>query len=108
MNDKNEVLRRIDELCEERGWTHYMLAKNSNIPYSSINNMFRRNTYPSLPIMFKLCEGLRIHISDFFKDPGRNELVLSSDETKLVNGFRRLGFHDQELILIYLKGLNKL
>lgn len=108
MNEQNEVLQKIDELCKERNWTHYALAKNSGIPYSSINNMFRRNTYPSLPIMFKLCEGFRIHISDFFKDPGRNELTLSQEETDMISRFRCLGFHDQELVMVYLKGLSKM
>ncbi len=108
MNDKNEILTRIDELCQERGWTHYALAKSANIPYSSINNMFRRNTYPSLPILIKLCDGFHIHISDFFKDQGREELTLSQPEIKLVSEFRCLGFHDRELVIAYLQGLCKM
>lgn len=105
--EKNEVLQRIDELCRQRGWTHYTLAKNSHVPYSSINNMFHRNTYPSLPILFKLCDGFCIHVSDFFRDRERTDYTLSGDETSLIDDFRALGFHDRELVLAYLKGIQK-
>lgn len=106
-NELNEVLLRINELCEKRKWSHYTLAKNSNVPYTSINNMYHRNTYPSLPILFKLCDGLRIHVSDFFLDSDRTDYSLSDSETSLISGFRSLGFHDQELLMAYLKGLQK-
>lgn len=102
---KNEVLQRIDELCEKRSWTHYALSKYSNVPYSSISNMYRRNTYPSLPVLFKLCDGLQIHTSDFFRDPARTDYLLTRQESVFIELFRSLEFRNQELVLAYLQGL---
>lgn len=104
---KNQVLQRIDELCDQRGWTHYSLSKYSDVPYSSINNMYRRNTYPSLPLLFKLCNGLQIHTSDFFRDPARNDYLLTRQEGAIIELFRSLEFRNQELVLAYLQGLKK-
>ena len=33
------VNARIKELCEERGFSYYELAKRSDIPYSTLNTM---------------------------------------------------------------------
>ena len=65
---KNKILMRIDALCRERSWSHYQLAIVSGISASTINNMFRRNSYPSFPdhdkdIFLAYLHGL-MHLSD--------------------------------------------
>lgn len=42
-------LDRIEELCNDRGWSHYRLAKEMDISPNSIGNLFRRTTVPSIP-----------------------------------------------------------
>ena len=59
----NDVLLRIEELLKIRQWTHYRLSKESKIPYSSISNMFKRNTVPSIPTLMKICDGLKISMA---------------------------------------------
>ena len=39
-------LDRIEELCNDRGWSHYRLAKEMEISPNSIGNLFRRTTVP--------------------------------------------------------------
>lgn len=34
-------LDRIEELCNDRGWSHYRLAKEMEISPNSIGNLFR-------------------------------------------------------------------
>ena len=46
-----DVLQRIRELMEERGWSSYRLAVASGLSQSTIANMFRRNTVPSIPTL---------------------------------------------------------
>lgn len=41
-------LDRIEELCNDRGWSHYRLAKEMDISPNSIGNLFRRTTVPSI------------------------------------------------------------
>ena len=86
---ENEVLGRIRELLEWNKWTIYKLAKASGIPYSSLNNCFLRNTYPTIPTLEKLCIGLNISLSDFFdfkKNPLRDASVCE-DEQNLLNAY---------------------
>lgn len=42
-------LERIEELCRERGWSHYRLALEMDTSPNNIGNLFRRTTVPSIP-----------------------------------------------------------
>ena len=41
MNEINP-LDRIQQLCDERGWSYYQLAKASGITYSTLNTMGKK------------------------------------------------------------------
>ena len=41
MNEINP-LERIQQLCDERGWSYYQLAKASGITYSTLNTMVNK------------------------------------------------------------------
>ena len=106
---ENEVLLRIRELLDLNHWSIYKLAKESGVPYSSLNNIFLRNTCPTISTLEKLCTGLNISLSDFFdykKNPLR-DTSLSEDEQNLVSAFRKLSIRDKELLNAYLDGLGK-
>lgn len=45
MRDK-DVIQHIQDLCKERSWTYYRLAKEADIPYSTLNNMVNRTNIP--------------------------------------------------------------
>ena len=49
-------LDRIEELCNDRGWSHYRLAKEMDISPNSIGNLFRRTTVPSIPTLRHICQ----------------------------------------------------
>ena len=106
---ENEVLGRIREFLKLNHWSIYKLAKESGVPYSSLNNIFLRNTCPTISTLEKLCKGLNIRLSDFFdfkKNPLRDP-SLSEDEQNLLSAYRKLSIRDKELLNAYLDGLNK-
>ncbi len=70
--DTNERLRRI---LTERGWTEYRLAKNCGLNQSTIANIFRRNTVPSITTLETICRGLGITLSQFFAEGEMVELT---------------------------------
>ena len=74
-----DVLERLRRLLDERGWTEYRLAKNSGLSESTIANIFKRNTVPSLPTLEAICKGLGITLSQFFAD---GEMVEVTPELK--------------------------
>ena len=63
-----DVIQHIQDLCKERNWSYYRLAKESDIPYSTLNNMISRTNIPTIPTLQKLCDGFGITLADFFLD----------------------------------------
>ena len=109
-SEYNFVINRINELIKERNWSIYRLAKESSIAYSSLNNIFIRNTVPSVLTLEKICNGLQITLSQFFETDTNVQPVsdiLSSDERNLVNIYRNLSKSDKKLMNAYINGLAK-
>ena len=70
--DTNERLRR---LLDERGWTEYRLAKMCGLNQSTIANIYKRNTVPSIATLEEICKGFGITLSQFFADGEMVELT---------------------------------
>lgn len=106
--ENNDTVRKLEELMKERGWTLYKLSVESDLPYSSIENLFRRNTEPTLPTLRSLCRGLGISLSEFFSDePAPIRVDYSLEERNLIVQYRALRRTDRKLLLAYIAGLNK-
>lgn len=99
--EDNSTLIRIQELCKQRGWSLYKLAKESDIAYSSLNNIFLRNTQPTIPTLEKICNGFGIKLSEFFADcplTSTSATILSPDEEKLINVYRSITKSNKKLL----------
>ena len=46
-----DTIKRLRELLIERGWSEYRLMKESGLAQSTISNIFRRNSIPSIPTL---------------------------------------------------------
>ncbi|MBD5395891.1 MAG: helix-turn-helix transcriptional regulator [Lachnospiraceae bacterium] len=106
---ENNVLNRIRYFLEFKHWTIYKLAKESGLSYSSLNNIFNRNTCPSVITLEKICKGLNISLSEFFSYD-ENPLIfdgLTDAEQELINSYRSLSAMDKKLLEAYLNGLCK-
>ncbi len=76
-----DVIQHIQDLCRERDWSYYRLAKESDIPYSTLNNMINRTNIPTIPTLQKLCDGFGITLSDFFtENSDRPQLTVGQQE----------------------------
>ena len=106
---EQDVLKRIQQLLDFKHWSLYKLAKKSGIAYSSLNNIFNRQTCPTVITLEKICKGLDISLSEFFafgENPLRNESI-SSEQQELLNAFEELSIQDKKLLQAYLNGLRK-
>lgn len=70
---------RLRQLLQERGWTEYRLAKNCGLSESTIANIYRRNSVPSIATLETICKGFGITMSQFFAE---GEMVELSPELK--------------------------
>ena len=109
-SESNFVIERMNQLLQERGWTIYRLAKESDIAYSSLNNIFVRNTVPSVTTLEKICNGFQITLSQFFEPDTpviANSEMLSAEERDIIDTYRTLCKSDRQLLKAYLDGLAK-
>lgn len=63
-----DINKRLNELLSKYGWTKYRLAKESNLPESTLSNIFHRGTIPTIATLQVICETLNITLADFFSD----------------------------------------
>jgi len=105
----NAVLLRIQEILAERSWSVYKLAKESDIPYSSLNNIFIRHTTPTIISLEKICKGFNISLSEFFSYdiPIKQKTDLTTYERTIINTYRELNRNDKKILEAYLYGLAK-
>ncbi len=83
--DTNERLRKILDEC---GWTYYKLSKSSGLSESTVTNIFKRNTVPSIPTLELICKGFGITLSQFFADGDMIELT--PDLKQIFDGWSNL------------------
>lgn len=99
-----DVIERIKELCASRSWTYYRLAKESDIPYSTLNTMLHKTNIPSVPSLMKLCDGLGITLAQFFSHEDESA-KLTKKQKECLAQWDKLDTHSQELSLVYMDGL---
>lgn len=97
-------LERIEELCEERGWSHYRLAIKMDTSPNNIGNLFRRTTTPSIPTIRRICEVMGITMAQFYSTEGQ-AVPLTGEQTHLLDLYNRLDHIDKCRAEAYLKGL---
>ena len=91
------VLNRIDNLMKEHGWSDYKLAAESGLSSSTIANLRRRNTVPSIPTLEAICDAFGITLSQFFNED--EEYVHLTQEQQLL--FKRwIALTDNQKLLI--------
>lgn len=62
--------KRIDEYLFERNITLYRLAKDSCVPITTLQNLYRNHTKsPTVSVIFKITDALGISIQEFFSSP---------------------------------------
>ena len=59
---------KLRQLMSERGWTAYRLAKESGLSESTLANIFKRNTVPSISTLEAVCAAFGISLAQFFAE----------------------------------------
>ena len=83
-----DVKERLQQLMDERQWTIYKVAKEADIPWSTVRNMFKRNTEPSIGTLEAICKGMGMTLPQFFDV--ENQMGLSDEQRKLINQWGKL------------------
>jgi len=85
MRDKvHDILKdRIDELCEEREMSYYVLSYKASIPMSTmVHIMDGTSKNPGIFTIMKICDGLGVTLKEFFDTKEFEEAMIESRDEK--------------------------
>ncbi len=97
-----DVIKRIDILMKERNWSDYKLATESGLSSSTIANIHRRNTVPSISTLEAICSAFGITLAQFFTEDSHT-VQLNSERRDLFNRWISLTDNQKELIYKLIK-----
>ena len=99
-----DIHNRLRRLLDERGWTEYRLSKECGLSESTIANIFRRNTLPSISTLEAICTGFGITVSQFF---AFGDMVEMTPEIKeLFNSWVTLTAEQKQAVMQIIRTLN--
>lgn len=82
-----DVIKRIEQLRNDRGWTKYRLAEEAMLTYSTLSAIYARSTPPKIEILEMLCDAFGVTLAQFFTEGEAAEPV-SADEKQLLELYR--------------------
>lgn len=94
---------RIKEMMEERNWTVYELSKRSGLAQTTLANMWKRNTEPTIPTLRAICNGFGITMAQFFAE---GEFVeLTADQQEFFNNWAALSVKQKEMLMDLVRSM---
>ena len=99
-----DVIKRIDVLMKERNWSKYTLAVKSGLSSSTIANIYRRNTVPSIATLEAICSAFGITLAQFFNEE-TSVVQLNKEQQELFNVWISLTDHQKQIIYSLIKEL---
>ena len=93
-----DTLERIKYHMQIRNWSEYRLAKESGLSQSTVANLFRRNTLPSIPTLEIICSSFGITLSQFFSEDENNTL-LSEEQIELLKAWSVLSAKKRKALM---------
>jgi transcriptional regulator with XRE-family HTH domain len=100
-----DILKKITDFRQERGWTEYQLAEKSGLTQSTISSWYRKNMLPSIPSLMKICAAFDISLSYFFLEEAEISVSLTDRQKNIIECIAKLTPGQQELLLAFLKSL---
>lgn len=88
-----DILKRIEELCVERGWSFYDLARESNISTNTLYSWKNNKTNMTISNLNKLCKAFGITLNAFFCN-----YELEKEEIELVKTWRHLTSSEKRMV----------
>lgn len=101
-----DILRKINKMRLDRNWSIYRLSVESDVPQSTLTNMFNRETLPSITTLESICSAFKISLSDFFIEEEK-QMNEDNEDKELLSMYHAASKEVQDSILVLLKELQK-
>ena len=97
-----DIIKRINELARERGWSINQLALEAELTQSTLSSMLSRGTPPKIDTLKRLCDAFGITLSQFFTDNEEQEYI-SEEEKRLLSAYRMLDERQKKALLTLIE-----
>lgn len=101
-----DVIGKLRQMIDERGWSTYRFAKACGLPEATIGNIFRRDTVPTIGTLEIMCQGLGMSLAQFFSDG--DTIDLTPDLKEIVNLWLSMTPQQQAVAKEILSSIKKL
>jgi transcriptional regulator with XRE-family HTH domain len=99
-----DIINHIKDEMNKRDWTEYRVAKEAGLSQSTISNIFKRNSIPSVATLESICNAFGITLSQFFCEGNLTEL---SDEQKaMFDRWVTLTEKQKQILLDLIENMN--
>ena len=99
MDTKSHIL----QMMKMRGWSMYELSKRSGIAQTTLANMWKRNTEPTIPTLRAVCGAFGITLAQFFSE---NEAVeLTAEQREFFTEWSALSSAQKKMLLELVKSM---
>ena len=99
-----DIHARLRQLLQERGWTEYRLSKECNMAQTTIGNIFRRNTMPSLATLETISQAFGISLAQLLSEGDMVELTPELKE--VFDCWKTLSPDQKKAVLSMMKAMN--
>lgn len=98
-----DVLGRITQLMEQRGWSAYRLCKESGLAQSTIAHIFSNGSEPTISTLEMICNGFGITLGEFFAEG--DFVPLTSEQRELLDKWALLNGEQKQLVLSMIRNM---
>lgn len=102
-----DVLAKLRELLQERGWSEYRLAQQAGLHESTISNIYRRNTVPTIATLEAVCGAFGITLSQFFANSDSDLVEVTPELKELLDAWQPLTPEQRAAILQVAKSYHQ-
>lgn len=100
-----DILDKITQLRQERGWSENQLAEKSGLTQSTISSWYRKNLLPTIPSLTYICNAFGISLSQFFLEEDGNTVQITDQQRRLLEYAAKLDPEQYGALLEFLKTL---
>ena len=98
-----DILKRINELREEKGLSVCELTKQAELSENTIYSWYSRGSAPKISNLEAVCRVFDITLSEFFSTTEKE--MLTAQEADLIGLFHRMNSKQRSLILAFCREL---
>ena len=100
-----DILGKIEQERQKRGWSEYMLARNSDIPQSTISTWYRKQLQPSIASIEHICDGFGITLAQFFEEDETSNVL--KEQLELLDLWQKLSPEQRHNLILLLQSFHK-